>query len=124
MLLPLELQSGIVYKIPCSICEKSYIGETIRRFGSRIKEHKDACVRCEVDKSALAEHAWNEGHPVAWDKATILDKDSMRMRLVIKEALHISSNKGTLMNRDTGLELPGCWLATLSHHHSTRMLTS
>ena len=80
--------------------------------------------RCEIDKSALAEHAWNEGHPVAWDKATILDKDGMRMRLVIKEALHISSNKGTLMNRDTGLELPGCWLATLSHHHSTRMLTS
>ena len=91
---------------------------------SRMKEHKDACVRCEIDKSALAEHAWNEGHPVAWDKATILDKDSMRMRLVIKEALHNSSNKGTLMNRDTGLELPGCWLATLSHRHSTRMLTS
>ena len=107
--LPLELHSGIVQ---CSICEKSYIGETIRRLGSRVNEHKDACVRCEIDKSALAEHAWNEEHPVAWDKATILDKDSMRMRLVIKEALHISSNKGTLMNRDTGLELPGCWLST------------
>ena len=97
-----------------------YIGETIRRFGSRVKEHKDACVRCEIDKSALAEHARNEGHPVALDKSTLLDKV-----LVIKEALHISSNKGTLYN-EQGYWFGVAWLlaATLSHHHSTRMLNS
>jgi len=29
-----------VYKIPCSNCEKTYIGETGRKFGTRLKEHK------------------------------------------------------------------------------------
>ena len=61
------------------------------------------------------EHAWDEGHPIAWEKVRILNSDSRRIRLVIKEALHINESKSTLMNRDTGLELPGCWLATLSH---------
>ena len=92
-----------------------YIGETIRRLGSRLKEHKDACRKCEKDKSALAEHAWDEGHPIAWEKVRILNSENRRIRLVKKEALHINESKSTLMNRYTGLELPGCWLATLSH---------
>jgi len=29
-----------IYKIPCASCEKSYIGETGRKFGTRLKEHK------------------------------------------------------------------------------------
>ena len=67
--LPLESQSGVVYEIPCSCCNMSYIGETVRRLGSRVKEHKDACSHCEIEKSALADHAWSKGHPVAWDKS-------------------------------------------------------
>ena len=66
--LPMEQRSGVVYEIPCSICDKSYIGETIQRLGLRLKEHKDACRKCEKDKSALAEHAWDKGHPIAWEK--------------------------------------------------------
>ena len=34
--LPMEQRSGKVYEIPCSTCDKSYIGETIRRLGSRL----------------------------------------------------------------------------------------
>jgi len=29
-----------VYKIPCSNCEQTYIGETGRKLGTRLKEHK------------------------------------------------------------------------------------
>ena len=36
-----DKQSSVVYKIPCS-CGKFYLGETLRRLGTRIKEHKDA----------------------------------------------------------------------------------
>ena len=31
---------GVVYKIPCSQCEKVYIGETGRQLGTRITEHR------------------------------------------------------------------------------------
>jgi len=29
-----------VHKIPCASCEKCYIGETERKFGTRLKEYK------------------------------------------------------------------------------------
>ena len=35
-----ENLDSIVYKIPCSKCDKSYFGETGRGLGTRIKEHK------------------------------------------------------------------------------------
>ena len=32
-------KSEIVYKIPCKSCDQVYIGETGRKFGTRMKEH-------------------------------------------------------------------------------------
>ena len=120
--LPIETRSGVVYRIPCSSCDRSYIGETIRRLGDRVKEHKKACVRCETVVSAIAEHAWNEGHPIAWENTKVIGTDNRRMGLVIKEAMLINSDRGPLLNRDTGLDLPGCWHVALKDH--LRMLNN
>ena len=30
----------------------------------RQKEHKDCCLKCQPDKSALAKHAWENDHPI------------------------------------------------------------
>ena len=35
-----QKKAGVVYKIPCSQCEKVYIGETGRQLGTRITEHR------------------------------------------------------------------------------------
>ena len=43
-----------VYEVPC-MCRKVYIGETKRHLETRLKE---ACIRDQTDKSAIAEHAW------------------------------------------------------------------
>ena len=45
-----------------------YIGETVRRQGTRLKEHKDACVKYEPEKSATADHAWTHHRPINWEK--------------------------------------------------------
>ena len=50
-LLPVGQQSIVVYQIPCS-CGKVYIGKTIRRLETRLKEHKDACCKGFTSKSA------------------------------------------------------------------------
>ena len=50
-------QSNVVYRIPCS-CGQVYIGETKQRLETRLKEHQDACERGMMEKSAVAEHAW------------------------------------------------------------------
>ena len=69
--LPINKQSNVVYEVPCT-CGKVYIGETKRRLGTRIKEHKDTCVKSLTDKSAIAEHAWTNDHPINWAETKIL----------------------------------------------------
>ena len=51
--LPAEKQSNVVYEVPCT-CGKVYIGETKRRLGTRLKEHKDTCANSLTDRSAIA----------------------------------------------------------------------
>ena len=111
--LPLSKQSRIVYSVPCS-CGKSYIGETIRRLDTRLEEHREACKRGETDKSAVAEHVWSEQHQMDWAMTSVIDRAEGRMELVVKEALHIGLRSGDeLMNRDKGMDLPGCWLSVV-----------
>ena len=47
---------GAIYSIPCQVCDKSYIGETKRKFSTRLKEHQKAVENKHSHKSALAEH--------------------------------------------------------------------
>ena len=83
---PAEKQSGVVYKIPCS-CGKVYLGETRRRLETRLKEHKDACRRGELEKSAIAEHAWTHDHAIKWEETSVVDRASRHTELLLKEAL-------------------------------------
>ena len=59
--------------MPCT-CGKVYIGETMRRLGTQIKEHKDACVKYHMEKSAIAEHAWMNDHPINWSETKIFQR--------------------------------------------------
>ncbi len=106
-----------MYSIPCS-CGKVYIGETTRRLEQRVKEHQDACNRGDEKVSAIAEHAWQQHHPIKWEEVRVVDRASKNRELKIKEAPHIhmtpDNNK---FNRDIGLELPGCWLSMLRAYH-------
>ena len=52
-------RSGVVYKIPCAVCSKVYIGQTGRRLCQRISE---AVKSANFNYSTLAEHAWSAGH--------------------------------------------------------------
>ena len=61
--LPINKQLNVIYEVRCT-CGKVYIGETKRRLGTRLKEHKNACVKYHMDKSAIAEHAWMNNHPI------------------------------------------------------------
>ena len=61
--LPVEKQANVYYKVPCT-CGNVDIGETRSRLGTRLKEHKDACARCQTAKSAIAEHAWAKDYPI------------------------------------------------------------
>ena len=112
--LPTCMRSGTVYKVPCT-CGKYYIGESIRRLETRLVEHKEACFKGDTHKSAIADHAWSEQNAIEWDNTTVIDRSSNRMNLMLKEALHIQLRpKQQQMNRDSGTDIPGCWVSTIS----------
>ena len=80
-------QSKVVYCIPCS-CGQVYGGETRQRLEMRLKEHWDAYERGMMEKSAVAEHAWENHHPMCWEETTVVDHGKGQ-ELFVKEALHI-----------------------------------
>ena len=41
-----------------------------------------------MEKSAVAEHAWDHYHPIHWEETTVLDH-GRGQELLVKEALHI-----------------------------------
>ena len=89
-LFPVKKQVNIVYKVSCS-CGKVYIRETKRFLETRLKEHREAGIRGQTSKSAIAEHAWTEGHPINWDGTRILQRASHTMELLMKEVMCIQS---------------------------------
>ena len=106
---PLLRKSGVVYNIPCS-CGMQYIGETRRALETRLKEHQAATRRGELERSALAEHAWTEHHPPAWDEVAVLEQARNDNVLRIKEALCIIlAEQQQLLNRDRGTPIADCW---------------
>ena len=111
---PPEDRTGVVYKIGC-ICGDVYIGETSRPLNTRIKEHKAACPLANFERSAVAEHAWQDGHSIEWDNIEILDTATGSVSRSTNEAIHIKlqTTPTCRMNRDKGRDLSPIWLSTL-----------
>ncbi len=54
--IPKNQKTYAVYSIPCSDCEKEYLGQSKdskRQFGTRLKEHQEAVSTLNKGKSAL-----------------------------------------------------------------------
>jgi len=83
-----------VYKVPCANCDKTYIGETGRKFGVRLQEHttevesksgrtftKSLCASSltEHNKSALTDHATQENHVINWSQETVINRAFYQM---------------------------------------------
>ena len=89
--------------------------ETKRALETHIKEHRAATRRGETEKSAIAEHAWGQQHPILWEETSVLDQAKNNTTLLIKQAVHIWLTNLELINRDEGVAIPECWQLVLDH---------
>ena len=69
-----------------------------------MKEHKDACEKGLTERSAIAEHAWNEHHPIEWKAATIVDKAKGRI-----EGTRIEGSAAYPVDTEGAALQPRCW---------------
>ena len=60
-------KTHVVYSIPCGDCEKEYLGQSKRQFGTWLKEHQNAVSTINKGKSALAEHVCDTKYEIAWE---------------------------------------------------------
>ena len=105
-----EDRSGVIYKLGC-LCGDFYIRQTGRGVNTWIKEHKAACRLAKFEKSAVAEHAWQDGHVIEWDQAEIVDTAKSTWERLIKEVIHIKlAPLGYRMNKDEGMDLSPLWM--------------
>jgi hypothetical protein len=100
---------GLVYGLKCK-CGKSYVGETARSFGTRVKEHQR---RVGSNITAIGEHLNGEGHQLDIEHNKVLARDSGFWSRKYREAIEIMIAQPEL-NRDTGLYLPPIYKGLLS----------
>ncbi len=109
-------QGELVYSIPCTNCDKQYIGETGRLFRTRVEEHKKDVgsvpqhqytrghrkeSQSTMHKSALTDHSTQENHIIDWDGAKVIDKESHQRKRQVRESIWIRRTVDAL-NRDEG----------------------
>ncbi|EFN70399.1 hypothetical protein EAG_11686, partial [Camponotus floridanus] len=86
--LPMDYQSNVVYKISCTDCSASYVGQTSRKISTRVREHQSNIDRPFENLSVLSQHRLM-GHDFAWNDVKILDQDISFVRRTISEMIHI-----------------------------------
>ena len=88
----------VIYSIPCSDCDKVYIGETKRGLEVRTKEHKKNVEKASITTSEIAKHCWEEGHRMAWREGRILAGEGHWYKRKVKEAV-LSERTASFNNR-------------------------
>jgi len=111
------LKTPDIYSIPCE-CGTEYIGMTDRSVATRRKEHSRSIRLNQPDKSAVAEHALNNGHIIEFSKTKVLAKVKGFYNLSRREALEIAQRPNN-MNRDNGIGVNKFWSRLMVNKQSS-----
>ncbi|XP_046561762.1 uncharacterized protein LOC124270769 [Haliotis rubra] len=99
---------GCMYKLTCD-CGSSYVGETSRPIGIRLKEHKTSVEKSHL-KSALSEHIVNNpSHSIDWQATTIITSNIRDWRRRKISGSICIKRLAPQMNRDQGVYQPNAW---------------
>ena len=95
---PIESVTGVVYEIPCSDCNKKYVGQTGNSLHTRLQQHRAACRLLQPEKSALAQHSIEETHQINWAEAKVVERSTNWRQRLFKEA-YVTARQTDAMNR-------------------------
>ena len=90
--------SNIVYKIDCNDCDCTYIGQSKRKLGTRVKEHEKDVKNCNK-KSALYSHMEKKKcKSMDFKNVKIIDRERNKNKRLFSEMFNIELHDNT-MNR-------------------------
>ena len=93
---PTQNNTG-VYAIPCTSCNKHYIGETSRDLTTRIHEHKRD-IRVDDTRNACVTHRNTHNHIMQWEDAHIVAPEQNTRRRKCLESIIISRTETIKQN--------------------------
>ena len=99
-----EDRPGAVYKIHCSDCQATYIGETSRNLTTRLTEHKRATRKGDLNNN-IAEHHLKTNHAIDWDSAMCLTYSTDYYQRITLESWFTNLEQ-TALNRCQPLPAP------------------
>ncbi|KAL0842481.1 hypothetical protein ABMA28_014575 [Loxostege sticticalis] len=103
----IPLQDAGVYRLECD-CGLSYIGQTKRSIGIRIKEHIADVKHRRNTKSAVCEHALDTpNHFIRFDQPKVLARERRFVPRMLREAIEIRRHPN--FNREDGWKIPPAW---------------
>ena len=107
-----ELNSLVLYKFTCGICNNSYVGKTKRHFIIRQHEHLGVSILTgnrlaynEQSASAVRKHSRLCNHGSSANDFKIIDTATNNYHLLLKESIVISVLKLTLNNTKESMPL-------------------
>ena len=93
---------GCVYKIPCTSCDKIYIGQTGKPLEKRLKQHKYS-IRTGQVSNALFLHTRDQSHAIDFPHAqSILNVREVKERTIV-EAAAITFDRDRTLNLSEGV---------------------
>ena len=99
-----EDRPGAVYKIYCSDCQATYIGETGRNLNTRLTEHRRATRNGDINNN-IAEHHLQTNHRIDWDSATCVTYNTNYYQRIVLESWFTNLEQ-TPINRCLQLPAP------------------
>jgi len=84
-------QNDCVYKIVCSDCDISYVRQTKKQLGTRLKEHMSDIRKKNGLLSVVSNHKLEYNHDMNWNEAAILDIESSYVRRIVSEMVYINN---------------------------------
>ena len=101
--IPKYMNSKVIYKFKCNICNDVYIGETKRHFLVREYEHLGKSILTEKnlkytekDATAIRKHCHNHGHTADTSCFSLVGNTVNKYHLKLKESLLVFKMKPSL----------------------------
>ncbi|KYN26854.1 hypothetical protein ALC57_03769 [Trachymyrmex cornetzi] len=95
--------SQVVYKINCTNCDSTYVGQTKRKLGTRIKEYKVDIKKTKDTRSVVSDHQVKLGHNLDWENIQILNAELFFHKRLTSEMICIKRQING-MNKQTDTE--------------------
>lgn len=101
--IPLELQSGVVYKLDCKDCDQCYIGHTQQLLEMSIQKHTRQSTghhgEIKTGLCALTTPAISKGHILNFEEPKILRHEKILSKRQIWQMLFIKATRNTVNYR-------------------------